>query len=337
MDVARPRGLKTLHCYYGQYTPELKPDRLELLVAKDFRQVEWDAILEDDCRQIIRLAVREDLDRAFDWTTVSLVPSGTAAEANIVARQAGSIAGLPAVRMALEEMDSSLRLETRTHDAERVRPGQVIARLAGPARSLLTCERIVLNLLGRLSGIATLTHQYVAAVAGTKARIYDTRKTTPGWRRLEKYAVRMGGGHNHRTGLFDAVLIKDNHLAFATGQGLTLAEAVRQARRCVESASNPGRKVPLLFEVEVDTLEQLEQVLSATPDIVLLDNMRPDELREAVSIRDRLGPHVELEASGRVNLTTVAGIARTGIERISVGALTHSAAALDIGLDWRPK
>jgi nicotinate-nucleotide pyrophosphorylase (carboxylating) len=193
----------------------------------------------------------------------------------------------------------------------------------------------VLNLLGRLSGIATLTRQYVAAVEGTKARIYDTRKTTPGWRRLEKYAVRMGGGHNHRTGLFDAVLIKDNHLAFSVGQGLTLAEAVRQARRCVESAPKPGHKEPLLIEVEVDTLEQLEQVLAATPDMVLLDNMRPDELREAVAMRDRLAQQIELEASGGVNLATVAEIARTGIERISVGALTHSAAALDVGLDWQ--
>jgi nicotinate-nucleotide pyrophosphorylase (carboxylating) len=337
VDAAWPRGRTTPHCYYGHYSTGRKPNTPELRVAKEFRQVEWDATLEDDCRQMIRLAVREDLDRVFDWTTVSLVPSGTSAEASIVARKAGTIAGLPAVRLALEEMDTRLRLETWAHDAQQVGPGEVIARLAGPARSLLTCERIVLNLLGRLSGIATLTRQYVAAVEGTNARIYDTRKTTPGWRRLEKYAVRMGGGHNHRTGLFDAVLIKDNHLAFTTGQGLTLAEAVRQARRCVESAPKQGHTEQLLIEVEVDTLEQLEQVLAVAPDIVLLDNMRPDELREAVAMRDRLAPHVELEASGGVNLTTVAEIARTGIERISVGALTHSAAALDVGLDWQPK
>src|SRR4051794_1235773 len=211
LDAAWPRGPTTPHCYYGQYITGRKPNSSEQRVPKEFRQVDWDATLEDDCRQIIRLAGREDLDRVFDWTTVSLVPSGAAAEANIVARKAGSLAGLPAVRIALEEMDTRLRLETRAHDAEQVGPGEVIARLAGPARSLLTCERIVLNLLGRLSGIATLTRQYVAAIEGTNARIYDTRKTTPGWRRLEKYAVRMGGGHNHRTGLFDGVLIKDNH------------------------------------------------------------------------------------------------------------------------------
>jgi nicotinate-nucleotide pyrophosphorylase (carboxylating) len=201
---------------------------------------------------------------------------------------------------------------------------------------LLTCERLVLNLLGRLSGIASLTRQYVKAIAGTKARIYDTRKTTPGWRRLEKYAVRCGGGFNHRLGLFDAVLIKDNHLvvgAEARGEQFTPAEAVRRARQFLASAF-PERPDPMIVEVEVDTLDQLREVLSAQPDLVLLDNMSLGDLRAAVALRDSEAPSVQLEASGGVRLETVAEIARTGVDRISAGALTHSAAWLDIGLDW---
>ncbi len=182
--------------------------------------------------------------------------------------------------------------------------------------------------------MATLTRQYVDAVAGTNARIYDTRKTTPGWRRLEKYAVRCGGGHNHRTGLFDAVLIKDNHLALgATGDDTvqyTPADAVRQARRFVEENGHSN----MIIEVEVDTLQQLAEVLPAGPDIVLLDNMSPTMLREAVACRDASNPAVELEASGGIDLETVAAVAQSGIDRISIGALTHSAACLDLGLDW---
>ena len=208
----------------------------------------------------------------------------------------------------------------------------------GP-RSLLSGERIFLNLIGRLSGIATLTRRYVEAIAGSGARIYDTRKTTPGWRRLEKYAVRLGGGHNHRTGLYDAILIKDNHLALgAAGQGaahLSPAQAVRRARELVESMAAAQSGEPLIVEVEVDTLEQLAMVLGEGPDIVLLDNMPPDVLTQAVDLRDRVAPGIELEASGGVTLETVARIAATGVERISVGALTHSAGSLDVGLDWR--
>jgi nicotinate-nucleotide pyrophosphorylase (carboxylating) len=196
----------------------------------------------------------------------------------------------------------------------------------------LTAERLVLNLLGRLCGIATLTQRFVACVAGTRARIYDTRKTTPGWRRLEKYAVRCGGGTNHRTGLFDAVLIKDNHLAQAAHQGISAADAVRRARRFL-AACGPSRTADIV-EVEVDTLEQLDAVLPQQPDIILLDNMSCAQLREAVRRRDASGVAVELEASGGVRLSTVREIAETGIERISVGALTHSATTLDVGLDW---
>jgi nicotinate-nucleotide pyrophosphorylase (carboxylating) len=205
----------------------------------------------------------------------------------------------------------------------------------------LTAERLVLNLLGRLSGIATLTRKYVDAVAGTQSRIYDTRKTTPGWRRLEKYAVRCGGGCNHRTGLFDAVLIKDNHLAVGkeatdSTARYTPAEAVARARRFIEEQAPEPAQGPMIVEVEVDTLEQLDEVLAAGPDLVLLDNMTPAQLREAVRHRDARNPTVELEASGGVRLETVRQIAQSGVDRISVGALTHAAVWLDFGLDWLP-
>jgi nicotinate-nucleotide pyrophosphorylase (carboxylating) len=205
---------------------------------------------------------------------------------------------------------------------------------------MLTCERPMLNLLGRLSGIATLAKEYIRRVEGTGARIYDTRKTTPGWRRLEKYAVRSGGGCNHRTGLFDGILIKDNHLALAADKNLTPAEAVRRARDFIGQMTPenfPGLDAAnLIVEVEVDRLELLEDVLAAGPDIVLLDNMSTDQLTAAVARRNSLTPNIELEASGGVTLETVRSIALTGVERISVGALTHSACALDVALDWRP-
>jgi nicotinate-nucleotide pyrophosphorylase (carboxylating) len=229
-----------------------------------------------------------------------------------------------------------LRWSPQIADGQTVVKSTCLGTLEGPARALLAAERLLLNLLGRLSGIATLTRQYVDAIAGTKARIYDTRKTTPGWRRLEKYAVRCGGGWNHRRGLDEAVLIKDNHLAFGVQAGnnagqFTPAEAVVRARQFV--AQHAGDSA-MVIEVEVDTLEQLDAVLPARPDIVLLDNMRPDQLRAAVERRNACDPAIELEASGGVNLSTVAQIAQTGVDRISVGALTHSAVGLDFGLDW---
>ncbi len=308
-------------------------------MPKEFHQLEWDAQVEDDCRQIIRLAVREDLDRLFDWTTLCLVPSGTAGEAALVSREAGVVAGLRAAALALSEMDAQVHWSPLVGDGDTIVQGQTLATVTGPARSLLSAERIVLNLIGRLSGVASLTWQYVDAVSGTRARIYDTRKTTPGWRRLEKYAVRCGGGHNHRTGLFDAILIKDNHLALGAagigGAHVSPAEAVRRARAAAEAAIADQATAPLIVEVEVDTLEQLAEVLGADPDIVLLDNMSPAMLEQAVALRDARSPLVELEASGGVNLKTVAAIAASGVERISVGALTHSATCLDVGLDWR--
>jgi nicotinate-nucleotide pyrophosphorylase (carboxylating) len=321
-------------------------------MSKEFHQLDWDDQLADDCRQIVRLAVREDLDRWHDWTTVALVPAGAQGSATIVARQAGVVAGLPAARLALEEMDRRVQLSPLVRDGDRIAAGQTIARLDGPARSLLTAERLLLNLLSRLSGVATLARAYVDAVAGTHARVYDTRKTTPGWRRLEKYAVRQGGGCNHRTGLFDAVLIKDNHLALGAACGPTTtfspAEAVHRARQFLAEMttgdprpadSRPGALTDvladLIVEIEVDTLEQLDAVLPAGPDMVLLDNMSLADIAEAVRRRSAVAPLVELEASGGVRLDTIAAIAATGVDRISVGALTHSAAHLDLGLDWQ--
>jgi len=214
-----------------------------------------------------------------------------------------------------------------------------VARLEGPARSILAAERLLLNLLSRLSGIATLANRYVEAVAGTRAHIYDTRKTTPGWRRLEKYAVRMGGGRNHRTGLYDAILIKDNHLAFGSestwgATHFSPTEAIEQARQWIRRRVPQLVRPRMILEIEVDSLAQLDEVLSAGPDIVLLDNMSPEQLREAVSRRDERAAEVQLEASGGVTLESVRAIAETGIDRISVGALTHSPQALDFGLDW---
>jgi nicotinate-nucleotide pyrophosphorylase (carboxylating) len=304
---------------------------------RDFQQIEWDAAAEAECRRIVQWAVQEDLERGQDWTTVALVPSEATGRAAIVARRPGVVAGMPAVRAALAEMESQIELIDGMADGSSFAAEARLALLVGPARSLLTCERLILNFLGRLSGVATLTRQYVDAVAGTKARIYDTRKTTPGWRRLEKYAVRSGGGFNHRLGLFDAVLIKDNHLVVGAeargGEHFTPVEAVRRARQFL-TAAFPERAEPMIVEVEVDTLDQLREVLSANPDLVLLDNMRLDDLRAAVALRYSTAPHVELEASGGVRLETVAEIARTGVDRISAGALTHSAAWLDVGLDW---
>lgn len=307
----------------------------------DFTQIIWDQQLADDCRQLVRLAVREDLERQLDWTTVALVREGAPGCAAVVARQAGVISGLRAAELALDEMDIKADWVPVVEDGARVGAGSSVATLSGQARDLLTAERILLNLIGRLSGIATLTRRFVDAVAGTKSRIYDTRKTTPGMRRLEKYAVRCGGGNNHRTGLFDAVLIKDNHLALSAQavehRPLPAGDAVRQVRQFLQQRlTGDPRARNMIVEIEVDTLEQLEQVLPAAPDIVLLDNMTVDQLRQAVARRDLLAPAIELEASGGIDLHTIRSVAETGVDRISVGALTHSAGCLDVGLDWMP-
>ncbi len=251
------------------------------------------------------------------------------------ARRPGVIAGIPAAQLALAEYDAEMNWNAAIADGTVVVPGATIATISGSARNLLTAERTVLNLLGRLSGIATLTRAFVTAVEGTKAQIYDTRKTMPGWRRLEKYAVHAGGGRNHRLGLCDGILIKDNHLAFgAIDARYSPATAIDRCRHVVASLAPGARGALIPIEVEVDTLAQLDEVLPREPDIVLLDNMSLDELREAVKRRDAQSPRVRLEASGGVNLDTVAAIAHTGVDRISVGALTHSATWLDVGLDW---
>ena len=245
-----------------------------------------------------------------------------------MARAAGVLAGMPVVERLVGQFQLLSGWRVHRHDGDRLERGSVIAEIAGPVRSILTLERTALNFLQRLSGIATLTARFVAAVEGTSARILDTRKTTPGWRALEKYAVRCGGGMNHRMGLYDAVLIKDNHLAWldANEGGDPIAAAVATAR-----AHTPAATV---IEVEVDSLDQLDRALRCRPDIILIDNLGPEGVAEAVRRRNALAPGIELEASGGVNLETVAALARTGVDRISVGALTHSAPALDIALDF---
>jgi nicotinate-nucleotide pyrophosphorylase (carboxylating) len=279
-------------------------------------------------RRLIEWALEEDLDAAGDVTTSALVTPSEQGAARVVARGAGVVAGLPAVPLVYEALGRGVSCTPLADDGGLVRPGAVVCELAGPLPALLSGERTMLNLLCHLSGIATQTRRFVEAAAGGRARIYDTRKTLPGWRCLQKYAVRAGGGHNHRQGLFDMVLIKDNHLAAfaARGHGAA-AEAVRQAR----SRAAPG----MLLEVEVDSLEQLRACLPERPDIVLLDNMSCAQLESAVALRDAVAPGVELEASGGVTLENIGQIAGTGVERISVGALTHSAPALDLGLDWK--
>jgi len=267
---------------------------------------------------VVKAALAEDLGRAGDVTAQACIPEAARLSAVFATRKAGVVAGLACARIAIAELDPDARFEAVVADGDRLQPGTALARVEANARALLSAERTALNLLGRLSGIATLTRAYVDAVAGTKARIVDTRKTTPGLRALEKYAVRCGGGVNHRFGLDDAILIKDNHVAACGSVG----EAVRRAKAFAPHL--------MKVEVEVDTLEQLDEALAETPDVILLDNFSLDDLREAVR---RAAGRVVLEASGGINLETVRAVAETGIDVISVGALTHSVGVLDIGLD----
>lgn len=308
---------------------------MEPTVTRDFRQIEWDQLVEEDCRAVVRLAVREDLEREQDWTTVALVPADRQGSAHIVTREPGVVAGMPAVATVLDEMQAQIEVKLAVADGDMVVANTRLATLQGNVRDLLTCERTLLNLLGRLMGIATLAQAYAEHVRGTSARIYDTRKTTPGWRRLEKYAVRCGGAHNHRTGLYDAILIKDNHLAQSGRGDQEAANAVRSVRQFAENYRGPEQLADLLIEVEVDTLDQLAAVLATGPDLVLLDNMSPEALRQAVEMRNAQAPQIPLEASGGVRLETLREIASSGVDRISVGALTHSACSLDVGLDWQ--
>jgi nicotinate-nucleotide pyrophosphorylase (carboxylating) len=273
---------------------------------------------------LIRLALAEDLSTTGDRTSLATIPATTTARAAFVARSVGVVAGLPVAERVCHAVGADLTFTATVPDGTTTARGTTLATVSGPLRAILAAERTALNFMQRLSGVASLTRKFVDAASGFRAKMLDTRKTTPGWRLLEKYAVRAGGGTNHRVGLYDGILIKDNHLAGLGGD----------VRRAVEAARQYPGNAGLLVEVEVDTLEQLEVALAVKADIVLLDNMTLDQLRDAVVRRDAVSPGVLLEASGGVNLTTVRDIAATGVDRISVGALTHSAPALDIGLDY---
>lgn len=275
---------------------------------------------------LIDQALAEDLGPdAEDITTEAVVPEGVRGNGVILAKAKGILAGLPIAEAVFRRVDPQIRVVPEAQDGEPVVPEQVVARISGPLRGILTAERVALNFLGRLSGIATLTSRYVEAVAPYRAVILDTRKTTPGWRVLEKYAVRCGGGRNHRMGLYDMILIKDNHIVAAG----SITEAVRRAQAHLAKAEAWAKK-KLPIEVEVRTLEELEEALSLGVDRILLDNMDPAILREAVKLtRGR----ATLEASGGISLENVAEVAATGVDYISVGALTHSAPALDLSLE----
>jgi nicotinate-nucleotide pyrophosphorylase (carboxylating) len=268
---------------------------------------------------LLLAALDEDLGEVGDVTAASTIPADARAKAWVVARAAGCVAGLEPSLRAFELLDPEVRVRRSLEDGAKVRAGARLAEVSGPARSILSAERVALNLLGQLSGVATATAQLVDRVAGTRARIVDTRKTVPLLRSLQKAAVLAGGGFNHRMGLYDAVLIKDNHLA-AVGSP---AEAVRRARKHV----GPDFRV----EIEIEDLDHLEGVIEAGADIVMLDNMAPEEMREAVK---RTRGRCILEASGGITLETVRAVAETGVDWISVGWLTHSAPALDVALDF---
>jgi nicotinate-nucleotide pyrophosphorylase (carboxylating) len=266
----------------------------------------------------VRAALAEDLGRAGDVTAAALLPADERLAAVFAARADGCVAGIDCARLAIAILDPGARFEVLTRDGADVAKGGLIGRVEGNARAILSAERVALNFLGRLCGVATLTRTYVRAVEGTRARIVCTRKTTPGLRALEKYAVRCGGGINHRFGLDDAILIKDNHVAACGGVG----QALERARA--------GAGHLMKIEVEVDSLEQLDEAIPFAPDVIMLDNFRLADLAKAV---DRVAGRITLEASGGVNLSSVRAIAETGVDAISVGALTHSAPVLDIGLD----
>ena len=286
---------------------------------------------------LIALALDEDLGpTGDDLTSRLLVPAGATGGCDVKSRAVGVLAGLPVaerVLAALAERTGNARVELLpiARDGDRLHPRSVVASLFGPVRDLLTAERTVLNFLTHLSGVATLTHRFVDAVEGTGAAILDTRKTHPGYRRLEKYAVRCGGGANHRMGLHDACMVKDNHLSAwreSAGSAAGLGDLVRRVKGELPDGA--------LLIVEVDRDDQFRAVLPARPDVILLDNLPPAALRRCVAVRNDTAPGVKLEASGGVTLGTVRTIAECGVDRISVGALTHSAVALDLGFDWHP-
>jgi nicotinate-nucleotide pyrophosphorylase (carboxylating) len=275
-----------------------------------------------EIERAIKLALAEDIGTG-DATTFATVPESARARAVMAAREPLVVAGLDLAMAAFRELSRGVRCEHLLGDGQHATENQPLLRVEGLARAILSAERVALNFVQRLSGIASLTAQFVEAIAGTRAQILDTRKTTPGWRTLEKYAVRCGGGHNHRVGLFDMVLIKDNHLAaLAHAKPNAIAAAVSRARKAYPQ---------LKIEVEADNLEQVQQAADAGADMILLDNMAPAELRASVEI---VRGRAKTEASGGVSLASVRIIAESGVDFISVGALTHSARAMDIGLDF---
>ncbi|MFK8035521.1 MAG: carboxylating nicotinate-nucleotide diphosphorylase [Hyphomicrobiales bacterium] len=276
------------------------------------------SVMVDDA---VRTALQEDLGRAGDITTLATIPANAQARVVIASREEGVIAGMPLARSAFAAINPQVCFETVIDDGGRVKPGSVVARIAGRARDVLSAERVALNYLGHMSGIATATAQFADKIAHTKAKVVCTRKTTPGLRAFEKYAVRCGGGANHRFGLDDAVLIKDNHIAVVG----SVAATIEAARDYI------GHLVKI--EVEVDTLEQLAEALPARPDVVLLDNMDAASLEKAVAMVAKINPATRTEASGGIKLDTIAKKAEAGVDYISTGWITHSSPVLDLGLD----
>ena len=272
-------------------------------------------------RELVRRALAEDMGSG-DATSIALIPASTMAHAAIVARERLTVAGLALAKMCFNEVDDTIKFERITDDGNSLETGCLLLRVVGSARGILAGERTALNFLQRLSGIATMTAKYREAIEGTGAQLLDTRKTTPGWRTIEKYAVACGGGTNHRMGLHDMVLIKDNHLAILHNVANPIGTAIARARE-----KWPGLKI----EVEADTLGQAEQAVTAGADVILLDNMPPEKLREAVQLVDGRS---KLEASGGITLNNIRAVAETGVDFISVGALTHSPLAVDIALDF---
>jgi len=291
-------------------------------------KIEFNSECESAARVLAGMSLQEDLRDVGDVTSLSTIPADLTATVNIVSRQHGVVCGLVVLPIVFSELSASVTARFYVHDGDPVTEQTLIASITGPVRALLTGERTVLNFMTLLSGIASRTAMFVAEVQHTKAVILDTRKTFPGYRLLQKYAVRCGGGTNHRMGLYDGILIKDNHIA-ARGDS-TCAAAVKDSRRYAR-AHNLNPKI----EIEVDSLEQLHDALTEAPEIILLDNMSPATMKQAVAIRDiSASRSTQLEASGSVTLQTVRAIAESGVDRISIGSLTHSSPALDIGFDW---
>jgi len=308
----------------------------------------FDEAIREASLKLIELALAEDigvadLSSGIDCTTDALVPAESTASAAFVSRDNGIVCGVEVAKLVASQWAPNVQISVEKEDGDAVEPKQVIATMSGLAHDILTIERTCLNFMCRLSGIASLAQEFYRRIDGTEAKILDTRKTAPGWRLLEKYAVACGGGTNHRMGLYDAIMIKDNHLAFYRTQvsesEQTIDQALAVARQWIrDNASRIPHGEDTILQLEVDTLDQLKLAIDADnpslPDIVLLDNMNNQQLTDAVELRNTMAPKVLLEASGGVNLNTIQGIAQTGVDRISVGALTHSASNFDIGLDW---